>query len=312
MNGLTTEQIMKIALDLLGETEVPLDSGIHHRGENIKKIIFTMDANVGLLHMARQLGFDAVVAHHPCGVLLHQGEMYRKHIDIMERHGLSRKSAMDALGALIDRIVESVWNNRFRMLYHESPNKTVLEVDAARLLGLPFMNIHNLFDEQGRRILQTKIDETFEKNPDWKLKDVLGLIQSLPEAHLARDAFGICPVLFLGNPESRAGRTVFVHGALCSPHPDMIHFYWNNGYPTVVVLHTESENLQRLKREARGNLVLTGHFLGDSIGMTPFIRALRGTGVEVVCMGGIIDVDSAPPAGNRGKIRPTPPGRSTP
>lgn len=39
--------------------------------------------------------------------------------------------------------------------------------------------------------------------------------------------------------------------------------------------------------------LLTGHFLGDSLGMTPFIRALREKGLEVVCMGGIIDLQNA-------------------
>jgi hypothetical protein len=42
--------------------------------------------------------------------------------------------------------------------------------------------------------------------------------------------------------------------------------------------------------EDQGNLVLTGHFLGDSIGMTPFIRAIRQRGLEVACVGGIIDI----------------------
>ena len=68
MSGLTTEQIMQIALELVGWNEIPLDSGIHVPGEKIKRLIFAMDVNVGLLHTAKALGFDAVVGHHPCGV----------------------------------------------------------------------------------------------------------------------------------------------------------------------------------------------------------------------------------------------------
>jgi hypothetical protein len=77
---------------------------------------------------------------------------------------------------------------------------------------------------------------------------------------------------------------------LSAPHPDIIRCYWENGFKTVVILHNDSGNLEDLKRHAGGNLILTGHFLGDSIGMTPFIKALRSKGLEVVCMGGIIDV----------------------
>ena len=181
------------------------------------------------------------------------------------------------------------------MLYSETPNNTVLEVDAARLLDLPFMNIHNLFDEQGRRILQKKLDEAAGKDPHWKLGDVLALISSLPEAHVATTVYGISPKICLGDPDAGAAKTVFVHGALSAPHPEIIQCYWANGFKTVVMLHGEFEALERLRREANGHLILTGHFLGDSIGMTPFIRALREKGLEVVCTGGIIDVDRQGP-----------------
>ena len=208
----------------------------------------------------------------------------------MEAHGISRQAASQALQDTLDRIVRSSWNKRFRMLYHESPNNTVLEADAARLLDIPFMNIHNLFDEQGRRLLQAKMDAVARETPDWRLKDVLRLIEELPEARVARDEYGISPVIFIGNRNTEASKAVFVHGALSAPHPKIIRYYWEHGFKTVVILHNEFENLENLKKNATGNLILTGHFLGDSIGMTPFIKALRKKGLEVVCMGGIIDV----------------------
>jgi hypothetical protein len=176
------------------------------------------------------------------------------------------------------------------MMYFESPNQTVLEVDAARLLNLPFMNIHNPFDEKGRRILQEKIDEAGSQNPRLKLGEVLALIEDLPEARYARDVYGISPKIFMGEPNAEASMTAFVHGALSAPHPEIVKFYWENGFKTVIALHGDFENLEQLRKEGQGNLVLTGHFLGDSIGMTPFIGALRKRGLEVVCMGGIIDI----------------------
>jgi hypothetical protein len=290
MKRLSTDEILEIAMNLGGMSEVPLDSGIHVPGENIERFIFAMDVNVGLLHMAKQMGFDAVVGHHPCGVLLHRGEVYRRHIDLLEMHGIPRKRSMAALSDSVDTIVRRMENARFRMLHHECPNQTVLEVDAARMLKLPFMNIHNPLDEAGRRILQSKIDEAASKNPHWKLKDVLTLIEDLPEARYAKDVYGIIPRIFIGDSETEASRVVFVHGALSAPHPAIIKFYWGNGFRTVVVLHGEFENLEKLRVKKQGNLILTGHFLGDSIGMTPFIRAIRQRGLEVACMGGIIDI----------------------
>ncbi len=290
MKGLNTDEILSIALNVANMSEAPLDSGIHFPGENIKRFIFAMDVNVGLLHMAKQMGFDAVVGHHPCGVLLHRGEVYRRHIDLLEMHGIPREKAMAALSNSIDTVVRRMENARFRMLHHECPNQTVLEVDAARMLNMPFMNIHNPFDEAGRRILQSKMDEAASRNPHWRLKDVLTLIENLPEARWAKEAYGIKPRLFMGDPEAEASKVVFVHGALSAPHPAIIQFYWQNGFQTVVVLHGEFENLEKLRMEKEGHLILTGHFLGDSIGMTPFIRAIRERGLQIVCMGGIIDI----------------------
>jgi hypothetical protein len=292
MEGLTTDEIMEVALELAGFSEIPKDSGIHVPGRNIKKIIMAMDVNVGVLHMAKQMGFDAVVGHHPCGVLLKQGEVYRRHIDLLDKHGIPREKAMDALGESIDSTVRRTENQRFRMMFYESPNQTVLEVDAAKILDLPFMNVHNPLDETGRRILQTKIDEVASKNPHLKVQDVLTLIEELPEARYAEDQYGISPRIFLGGPDSMASKVVFVHGAKAAPGAEIINFYWENGFKTIVVLHATFETIETLGKENRGNLICTGHFLGDSIGITPFISKLRDKGLKVVCMGGIVDIQS--------------------
>jgi len=294
MKGLTTDEIMEIALELAGFSEIPQDSGIHVPGKNIKRIILSMDVNVGVLHMAKQMDFDAVVGHHPCGVLLKQGEVYRRHIDLLEKHGIPREKAMDALGESIDSTVRRTENQRFRMMFFESPNQTVLEVDAAKILDLPFMNVHNPLDETGRGILQTKIDEVASEVSDLKLRDILTLIEEMPEARYAKDQYGISPRIFVGEPDSAASKVVFVHGAKTAPSPEIISFYWENGFKTIVVLHATFETLEALRKGGRGNLICTGHFLGDSIGITPFIGRLREKGLEVVCMGGIIDIQNVP------------------
>ena len=110
MKGLSTDEILSMALKLADMTEVPADSGIHVPGENIKKFIFAMDVNVGLLHMAKQMGYDAVVGHHPCGVLLHRGEVYRRHIDLLEIHSIPRKKSMEILSEAIDNYVRRTEN----------------------------------------------------------------------------------------------------------------------------------------------------------------------------------------------------------
>jgi len=292
IKGLSTWEIAQIGLRLVGFSELPPDSGIHVPGENIRQLLFAMDVNVGLLHLAKQAGFDGVLGHHPIGVLYDRGEVYRRHIDLLELHGVPRSQSVPALGDFIDRTVWRMKNARFRMLPHESPNQTILEVDVARFLNLPLLNIHNPCDELGRRILQSKIDETFSVNPGWKVRDVVALISSLPEAEYTRRMYGISPIIFIGEEDRPADRTVFVHGALSAPGAPIINFYWEKGFSTVVMLHGDSETLETVLKNPKGNLILTGHYLGDSLGITPYLRAMRERGLEIVCMGGIIDVDA--------------------
>jgi hypothetical protein len=119
--------------------------------------------------------------------------------------------------------------------------------------------------------------------------EVLQLIEGLPEAKYAKDNYGILPYIREGDPESPAGKTVFVHGALSAPNPDIIRYYWQCGFNTVIILHNDSNSLLKLQKEPSGNLILTGHFVGDSLGFGGFIAALRQRGLEVSCIGGIID-----------------------
>jgi hypothetical protein len=292
--GVTTEELMDIATRLADLDEAPLDSGVHVPGANIRRLIFALDVNVGLLVLAKQLGYDAVIGHHPCATLLDQGEVYREHYGLVTRFGLSEPEARAEFGPSLERTVRRLRNRRLRSIYYESPNQTFLEVDAARMLGLAFLNIHNACDELGRRIGQDQLDGTLAASSDATLGDMVAAMYELPETRIAARHYQIPLELAIGDPAAPAGRAAFVHGCLSAPEHDIIRFYWRHGIPTVMVLHAAFEDLERLKQNPEGNLVLTGHYAGDSYGFTPFVRALRQRGLEVKCMGGAIDVDEFP------------------
>jgi putative NIF3 family GTP cyclohydrolase 1 type 2 len=59
---------MKIGLDLVNWKKIPSDSSIHVPGRNIKKVLITVDVSAAELMLARSLGCDAVIAHHPTGI----------------------------------------------------------------------------------------------------------------------------------------------------------------------------------------------------------------------------------------------------
>ncbi|HZU04907.1 MAG TPA: hypothetical protein VFB73_02960 [Chloroflexota bacterium] len=292
--GMTTEEIMELANALAGLTETPLDSGVHVPGRGIRRVLFALDVNVGLLVLAKQLGYDAVIGHHPCGTLLNQGEVYREHYRLVTRFGLSEADARREFGPSLERTVRRLRNRRFRSLYYESPNQTFLEVDAARALGLAFLNIHNACDELGRRVGQAQLDAVLARNPKATLGELVEAMYALPETRIAARYYDMPLEIAIGEPTAPAGRAAFVHGCLSAPEHDIVRFYWRHGIRTVMALHAAFEDLERLRQAPEGYLILTGHYAGDSYGFTPFVRALRARGLEVTCMGGAIDIEAFP------------------
>src|SRR5574341_1975924 len=91
--GVSTDDLMRMALEIAGLSYMPEDSAVHVPGKGIKRILFALDVNVGLLLFATQRGYDCVLAHHPCGTLLDQGEVYRRHIALAIQHGISPEAA---------------------------------------------------------------------------------------------------------------------------------------------------------------------------------------------------------------------------
>jgi len=142
-----------------------------------------VDVGAGELLAAKQLGFDLVIAHHPAGV----------------PDDVARAAVADRIEAT--KLRGQIMNN------DQTPS-------VARLLGLPFMNIHAPLDEVGRRRMRAQVDAT-------------------------------------------STSTTASSGA--------------SG------------------RKGGGNLIVTGHLAGDSLGFTPFIAALRTRGLEVTTFSGVIE-----------------------
>lgn len=55
------------------------------------------------------------------------------------------------------------------------------------------------------------------------------------------------------------------------------------------LFHIDFGELQRLRSETKGNLVIVGHLAGDSLGFTPFLNALRERDLEVTTFSGVIE-----------------------
>ncbi len=93
-----TQQIMKKALGLAHFKTIPADSEIHVKGR-IRKALVAIDVGVSELLLAKELGCDGVIAHHPAGgtARLEGYKVFRRHVDQMKEAGVPGDRAEELL-----------------------------------------------------------------------------------------------------------------------------------------------------------------------------------------------------------------------
>ncbi len=274
MAAVTTERLMQLALDLVGWTEVPPDSAIYYPGSRISHVLMGIDVGTAELFMARQLGFHAVIAHHPAGYTGPTWEVYRYHVTQMVAAGVPKEQAEAAVAGRIRDL-----QARAQMQNYDHA------ASVAKMLELPFLNVHAPLDELGRRLMQAKIDARLASQPDATVRDVRDALLEMPEYRASKTAM----LVALGEWEAPAGRVAVSHGAYTNGGYHVARAYFLNGVNTVCCIHFPPEDAQRLANEGiKGNLLVMGHIAGDSVGILPYVARLREEGLEVQTFSGII------------------------
>lgn len=265
-----TKDIMNLSLKLAGLISIPEDSAIYLSGENVKKILFGIDAGVSELLLAKELGYDAVIAHHPQGekAVLNSHEVFKRHIQQMVVAGIPEEEAEKA----VQRKLEALEVDMHMRNYGHA-------VDVARLLKMPYMNIHTPLDEIGRKTMSAQIERRIRK--DSTVQDVVSALEELVEFKNALTKIEIR----LGKPVNQAGKVVVSHGAGTNGGYEIARTYFKHGVGTVVYIHISSRDLERLKNDDVGNLVVTGHIASDSVGINPLIHELEKRNISVTRIG---------------------------
>jgi len=261
-----TNELMQVALDLVGFDEIPADSVIYVPGEDIQRVLFGLDIGTGELLLARQLGYDAVIAHHPVGVEHLAWQVFERHVDLLVGAGVPEEAARAAAAHKMEALrVEGQASN-----YEQVPL-------AARRLRMPFLNIHCPLDEMGRRVMQKTINDTLAKEPSAALEVVASRLAALGPARRATTDVRI----LLGDPAAQAGKTVVAHGAYTNGGEHVARAYYRHGVDTVVYIHVSPSAVEKLRHDGEGQLIVTGHLVGDATGIEPYIEALRARDLQV-------------------------------
>ncbi|HKT39131.1 MAG TPA: hypothetical protein VJR48_12225 [Ktedonobacterales bacterium] len=276
MAAVTTERLMQIALELAGwDIDVtPGDCAIYYPGTRISHVLMGIDVGAAELFMARQLGYHAVIAHHPAGYAGPFWDVYHLHVGQMVASGVPQDVAEEAVAARIEGFKAASQRENYD---HAA--------SVARLLEIPFLNIHSPLDEVGRRIMQRTVDEQLTRNPSSTVADVRDALLQLPEYAAARTRMQNP----LGDWGAPAGKVVVSHGAYTNGGYPVARAYLTHGVDTICCIHFPLEDAQRLASEGvRGNILVMGHIAGDSVGINPYIAQLRESGLEVTTFSGVI------------------------
>ncbi|MCK4434826.1 hypothetical protein KAU92_04990, partial [Candidatus Bathyarchaeota archaeon] len=78
---------------------------------------------------------------------------------------------------------------------------------------------------------------------------------------------------------------VVSHGAGTNGGYEIAKTYFKNGIGTVIYIHINPIDLEKLKAEDEGNLIITGHIVSDSVGINPLIHELEKRNVSVTRIG---------------------------
>jgi hypothetical protein len=266
----TTTELMNLALTLAGLRSVPADSAIYVEGDNVETVLFGIDAAAPELLLAKQLGYDAVISHHPTGgsAVINFHEVFNRHRQQMVDAGVPPPAADDAIRRKMAALEVEMHTRNYRHA-----------IDFARRLKMPYMNIHTPLDEIGRRTMVRTIRQKIAE--DSTVADVVAALNSVPEFKNAATSIKIR----LGNPSAPAGKTVVSHGAGTNGGYEIAKAYFEHGVNTLIYIHISSSDLDKLKTDGRGNLIITGHIASDSVGINPFIHQLEDMGISVTRLG---------------------------
>jgi len=223
----------------------------------VNKIMVGIDIEVAELLLADRIrqkeGLDLVVAHHPEGKAytgLH--EVMRLQVDLLKQAGIAYKTAARLLEERMAEVERRVL-----------PQNHTRPVDAARLLNMPFMNMHTPADNHVYRFLEN----LFKQKPTVPrlVGDIVKILKTIPEYQIA-EKFNAGPRIILGSAKRPVGKILFEMTGGTEGSKDVFGRLYKAGVRTLVSMHLSEEHLKKVK-DANLNVVIAGHISSDTLGL---------------------------------------------
>jgi len=247
--------------------------------KQVKKILAGIDANATEILLADRLNernekIDLVIGHHPEGhglaglhvVMDLQVDVYAAAgIPVNVAHALMSKRMLE-----IERRIH--------------PTNHTQVTDTARLLNIPFLSLHTVWDNMSDQFMRNYLKE---KEFD-TVGEIVEHLEELPE-YIEAIKGKAGPLIVSGSPKSRAGKVALFFTGGTNPSKEMYIEMAKAGIGTVVDMHMPEDAVKEMQK-LHINVINAGHMSSDSIGANLFFDVLEQKGVDVIPCSGLIRV----------------------
>lgn len=257
------------------------DTRVYHGNpkKKVKKILAGIDissAEVLLFDRLNEkgMGLDLLIAHHPEGLALTAlHEVMDLQVDMYGNNGMP----LNVSHALMQGRMVDVQRKIHPTNYNQA-------IDTAKLLDVPFMSLHTIWDNLGNQFI---LDYIKGKNYD-TVGEIIDDLMELPEYVEATKAKA-GPLVVSGSEKSRAGKIAVFFTGGTNPSKEIYNELAKTGVGTIIDMHMPEDAIKEMKK-LHVNVINAGHMSSDSIGANIFFDALEKKGVEVVPCSGFIRV----------------------
>lgn len=245
----------------------------------VKKVLAGIDAEASevlLMDRLNQKGqkFDLLISHHPSGhALAALYEVMDIQIEQFEKAGVP----VNVASALLEDRKGEV-KRRFGPMNHSRA------VDAARLLDVPLLALHTIWDNLGNNFMKEYLAEK-DLETVGEILDYINEVPEFIEATKGKSA----PSIVSGSQDSKAGKVFVSFTGGTNASKELYIELAKAGVGTIVEMHVSEETIKELKK-LHINVIDCGHMAADSIGANLYLDSLEKKGMEIVPCSGLIRI----------------------
>ncbi len=245
----------------------------------IKKILVGIDPDateILLVDRLNQKGekIDALVGHHPVGVSLAAlHDVMDIQVDSYAKVGVPVN--------IMDALMRERMDDVKRRIHPNNHNQIT---DTSRLLNIPLMNLHTVWDNIGDKFMENYLNKKEFETVD-EIVDYLMELPEYQEAARGKNA----PEIVSGGPKSRVGRVAIFFTGGTNPSKEAYAELARAGVGTIIDMHIPEDGLKEAKK-MHMNVINAGHMASDSIGANLFLDEIEKKGIEIIPGSGLIRV----------------------